>query len=88
MCMKPTELGQVHTKQEGIYAHADTHIAQLHTHTHTHHTQLYTLTMERFVQYRGAIGLPTDAEMFSSLSACITKKMMVSLYSILHIIKM
>lgn len=34
MCVKPTELGQVHTKQEGIYTHADTHIAHLHTHTH------------------------------------------------------
>ena len=59
MCMKSMELGQAQTKQEGTYAHADTHIA--HLHMHTPHTQLYTLTVEKFVQYSGPISLPTDA---------------------------
>ena len=82
MCIKSMELGQAHTKQEGTYARADTHIARRHT--HAPHTQLYTLTAESFVRYSRATSLPTGIYMFSSLYTCSTKKMMVLLQCFHH----
>lgn len=56
MCIKSMDYAR-HTQTKKGHIHTQTPTL----HIYTPPPELYILTVERFVQYSGAIGLPTDA---------------------------